>query len=53
MTNHDPEPAPEIHEGGYGSPMVEDEMPDSAEASPKAADSAVASGEPTTDDTHA
>ena len=33
MGNHDSPELPEIHEGGYGSPTVEEEMPDPAEES--------------------
>ena len=40
MSTHNPSDLPEIHEGGYGSPMVEDEMPDSATAAGAAAPSA-------------
>ncbi|WP_160318831.1 hypothetical protein [Arthrobacter sp. ERGS1:01] len=28
MSTHDSSDLPEIHEGGYGSPTVEEEMPD-------------------------
>jgi hypothetical protein len=49
MTKHDPEHQTEIHEGGYGSPTVEEEMPDPAEANSEAADSTVASDESSTD----
>lgn len=49
MNNRDPEPKPEIHEGGYGSPTVEEEMPDPAEAGPDTAGPAVQDTDDATD----
>ncbi len=34
MSSQEPSELPEIHEGGYGAPMVEDEIPPEGAAAP-------------------